>query len=106
MDVTAVFRLKITDEQATLVMQSCTHNVPYGEHFRVEDTLRLKAIPGGGVAYDKWTKGVWVKPLPWALSPVTSFVEKKIIREAKGSATLLGRILQEAGLRSIPSTGL
>merc|ERR1712216_426575 len=82
MDVTAVFRLRSTDDQAVLVMQSCTHNVPYGEHFRIEDIVSLRVAPGGGVAYEKWTKGVWVKHLPWALAPVKTYTEKKIVREA------------------------
>merc|ERR1712232_1387771 len=90
--VTAVFRLRVTADEVILVMQSCTHGVPYGDYIRVEDILQLKRSPSG-VALQKWTIPQWVKPLPWTHGIVRVFTEKKVLSEARSGALVLERIL-------------
>ncbi|CAE7279559.1 Scn11a [Symbiodinium sp. CCMP2456] len=55
----------VADAQpVVLVMQTCSHDAPYGEHFRVQETLRFVRADRG-VELQRWVEVIWVKA--WAL---------------------------------------
>ncbi|CAK0796484.1 unnamed protein product [Prorocentrum cordatum] len=84
MDSSMLVRMKTTEDQLTLVMSTCSHNVPYGECSRIEDRLHFTPDAArGGVAVAKWIGLVWVKSLPWALGPAAGFLEKQVHDQAK-----------------------
>jgi len=66
-------------EPVVFVQQSCTHDAPYGENFRVQDTLHFSAHGSGGVVLQRWTEVIWLKALPWALGMLKPIIESKAV---------------------------
>lgn len=97
--VTAVFQYRRTAEEAVVIMHSATPGVLYGDHFRVEDIIRIRPHPDGTAELRKWTEAVWVKPLPWTLGFVKKFIEFKVRSEAKAGARTMDRMIGELGAR-------
>lgn len=98
--VTATFQFRRSGEEATLVMHSSTHGVPFGDSFRVEDTIRF-GPHANGVEFRKWTKAAWIKPMSWTLKPVKIFLERKVRSEARAGCTIMERMLREVGTRGL-----
>eukprot|EP00927_Polykrikos_kofoidii_P061839 TRINITY_DN56668_c0_g1_i1.p1 TRINITY_DN56668_c0_g1~~TRINITY_DN56668_c0_g1_i1.p1 ORF type:complete len:488 (-),score=58.81 TRINITY_DN56668_c0_g1_i1:59-1522(-) len=94
--VTVVFRLRSTDEEVVLSSQCCTHEVPFGENFRVQETCGIRGLFGGGVEVKKWTDIIWTSPLSWAFRSLQNMIEKRAKAETKNSlptfAAIVGRM--------------
>eukprot|EP00439_Symbiodinium_sp_Y106_P022385 s836_g2.t1 len=88
--------LGIADSQpVVLVMQTCSHDAPYGEHFRVQETLRF--VPADrGVELQRWVEVIWVKSLPWALGALRRIIETKTVTGAEEAQPDIVRIIKEA----------
>uniref|UniRef100_A0A7S2M632 VASt domain-containing protein n=1 Tax=Zooxanthella nutricula TaxID=1333877 RepID=A0A7S2M632_9DINO len=87
--VTAVYRLHISNDSVVMTTQTCSHDVPYGENFRVHETLMFKSS-GTGVRVTKWAEIMWVADLPWTHGMLKGIIDKKAKAD---SATNLGPLL-------------
>merc|ERR1712151_834288 len=63
--VTAVFRLHPQSDQLVFTVQMCSHDIPYGENFRIHETVIFKAKSSGGVETKQWVEVMWIASLPW-----------------------------------------
>lgn len=70
-------------EPVTLISQTCTHDAPYGENFRVQDTLRFIPHPAGGVEVQRWVDVIWIQALSWTVSALKGIIESKSVDGAK-----------------------
>ncbi|CAE7750814.1 CACNA1H [Symbiodinium pilosum] len=86
----------IADNQpVVLVMQTCSHDAPYGEHFRVQETLRFVRTDGG-VELQRWVEVIWVKSLPWSMTPLKKIIEVKTVTGAEEADKAIVQFIQEA----------
>lgn len=86
----------VADAQpVVLVMQTCSHDAPYGEHFRVQETLRFVRADRG-VELQRWVEVIWVKSLPWALGALRRIIETKTVTGAEEAQPDIVRIIKEA----------
>jgi len=85
----------ISDSQpVVLVLQMCSHDAPYGEHFRVQETVRFTRA-AGGVDMQRWVEVVWVKSLPWALGALRRIIETKTVAGAEEADAEVVEIIQK-----------
>merc|ERR1712060_402624 len=91
--LTEVFQLRAEENTVVLTSQYCTHDIPYGESFRIQETIAFQALPSGEVEFKKWCEVIWVPPLPWYFNPVKKFVENKTREELAGTAQYLFPII-------------
>jgi len=84
-NVTTVYRLRVGDERLVLTYQTCTHDVTFGENFRVQETYSFVPVSGGGAEVRQWIEVVWVAPLPWTHSAIKSYIEKKTKSDSAGA---------------------
>eukprot|EP00445_Apocalathium_hangoei_P092778 CAMPEP_0204245768 /NCGR_PEP_ID=MMETSP0361-20130328/97800_1 /ASSEMBLY_ACC=CAM_ASM_000343 /TAXON_ID=268821 /ORGANISM="Scrippsiella Hangoei, Strain SHTV-5" /LENGTH=518 /DNA_ID=CAMNT_0051218977 /DNA_START=25 /DNA_END=1581 /DNA_ORIENTATION=+ len=92
--ITAVYRLTVQGDQLVLTVQMCSHDVPYGENFRVHETLRFKPLPTG-VSVEKWVEIMWVAALPWTHGILKGIIESKTKADAAKDLKNLVTVLQE-----------
>jgi len=92
--VTATLRMRASDDEAVVLMQTLAHDAPFGENFRTQEIMRFQAT-GEGVRVLKWGAVVWVQALAWHMAPVTKIVETKSIEGMRGSYDAMARSLQE-----------
>ncbi|CAK8989265.1 Voltage-dependent T-type calcium channel subunit alpha-1H [Durusdinium trenchii] len=87
----------IPDSQPViLVMQSCSHDAPYGEYFRIQETL-IFSKGKQGTDLKRWVSVLWVKSLPWALGALRNIIESQTISDSqKAHDDLVKYILQAA----------
>jgi len=95
--VTAIYRLRSEPSRAVLTHQTCTHDVTFGENFRVQETLAFEPLSGGGVELKHWVEIVWVAPLPWTHGAIKSYIEKKARGEAVEGLPVLLAIIKDLG---------
>jgi len=81
-NITAVFRVFQRDNMVFMTTQSCSHDVPFGENFRVHETVAFKPSPSGGVDIEKWVEIMWVAALPWTHGVLRGVIEKKAKADA------------------------
>ncbi|CAE8609723.1 unnamed protein product [Polarella glacialis] len=93
--VTALWHLSCQEGQVTLTYQSCTHDVPFGENFRVQETIVFRPSSSGELCMTKWAECVWVAPLPWTHGVIKAFIEKRCKAEATGAVPLFLRLVRE-----------
>lgn len=93
--VTMVFRAEIKQSEVRISQETCTHDVAFGESFKVQDLLVFKPDPSGGVAFLKWTVVKWEQALPWSCSVIKPFVERKTRSGSIDGGKTFLRILQE-----------
>lgn len=91
---TIVVSLKEAEDEVAMVYQTCTHDVPFGEAFRVQETLRMTPDEAGGITLDRWVEVAWVKNLPWGLGMVKTVVDKQVKSKAHGSHARILALLQ------------
>lgn len=94
--ITAVYRLRMQGDEMIMTLQTCSHDVPYGENFRVHETLLFKALPTGGVVIDKWVEIMWVAALPWTHGVLKSIIESRTKADAAADLGNLVSVLKEA----------
>lgn len=75
--VTFLARLGCSPDKVTLVQEVCSHDVPYGENFWVQDVMTFNNDPSGGVILEKFTIIRWVTALPWYAAMLGPFIETK-----------------------------
>lgn len=93
--VTMVYRLRRNDERVVMTSQTCTHEVTFGENFRVQETLLFQPSDGPCLEAAKYAEIIWVAPLPWTHSAIKSFIEKKAKADSTTSMGNFLRIVQE-----------
>lgn len=97
-NMTVVYRMRCTDDAIVLTSQCCTHEVTFGENFRVQETCYMRPCPEGGVELKKWTEIVWVAPLSWAFRSLQRLIESRAKGDSAKSipkmAALLGEVTQ------------
>jgi len=84
------------DDELLMQLQQCTHDVPQGECFRVQECLRFRSHPPGGLTYSKWTTVSWVKPLPWLFTPMKSITESRTAAGAKDASVVFVEAMTKA----------
>lgn len=94
-NITAVYRLHPQDDTLVMTLQTCSHDVPYGEKFRVHETLLFKPLPSGGVLIEKWVEVMWIAPLPWTHGMLKSIIEQKTKTDAAKDLSCFVSVLQE-----------
>lgn len=93
---TSAFRLHSGPGEVTLVQQSYTRDVMYGDRFKIQHTISFKQEPDGVVSR-QWASVVWDQPLPWTHSMIRHFVEKKATADSRKMAPQVLRMIEEAG---------
>lgn len=83
-------------EHELLMCQRSHADVLYGDRFRVQNLLLVKASPNGGVDLCQFGEVVWIQPLPWGQGLVGKIIEKRMLHELKDRARDFERILTEA----------
>lgn len=83
-------------DELLVLLQQCMHDVPYGENFRVHETMSFRPRAGGGVTFSKWTLVKWVKSLPFMMAPMRPITESKTAAGSHGGAEAFIRGLREA----------
>lgn len=83
--VTAVSRLHEQDGVAIFTVQFCSHDIPFGEHFRVHETLKFQADGRGDVRATRWTEVMWITSLPWAFGILKPIIEQRSRADALGN---------------------
>jgi len=83
--VTAVFRMHPQDGQLLFTVQFCSHDIPYGENFRVHETVLFKTSPNNGVATEQWVEVMWIASLPWTHGILKSIIEQKSKADGLGT---------------------
>lgn len=81
--MTTVYCLKITNDEITLVYQTHTHDVMYGDKFRAQDLHVWRPLADGGVEYRKWSSAVWLDSLPWTHGVVKSAINAKTVQTGR-----------------------
>merc|ERR1711920_1046726 len=74
---TMVLGFSKSAEELLVFIQQVTHDVPCGENFRVQETMRFCPHPQGGLVLNKWTLVKWVKALPWMMAAMRPITESK-----------------------------
>lgn len=90
---TKIYRLHFCGDKMTLTNQSTTHDITFGENFRVVEEVTFEAHPSGGVEFKLYCDVVWVTPLPWTHKMVKAYIEKKSKETAVTSVACLREIL-------------
>merc|ERR1711948_74310 len=72
--VTAVFRMHPQAGQVVFTVQFCSHDIPYGENFRVHETVVFKAGPKEGVETEMFVEVLWIASLPWTHGILKSII--------------------------------
>lgn len=81
-NITAVFRVQKRANMVFMTTQTCSHDVPFGENFRVHETVIFKPSAGGGIEIEKWVEIMWVAALPWTHGVLRGVIEKKAKADA------------------------
>mmetsp|Transcript_11189 Transcript_11189/g.29798 ORF Transcript_11189/g.29798 Transcript_11189/m.29798 type:complete len:416 (+) Transcript_11189:74-1321(+) len=87
-------RMHDNGEDVQLLQQSYTHDVLYGDCFKVHNLLSFCEEPAGGIVIKQWVATVWEKPLPWTHGFVKLFVERKVRADATHNAPRFGEALR------------
>mmetsp|Transcript_3705 Transcript_3705/g.13699 ORF Transcript_3705/g.13699 Transcript_3705/m.13699 type:complete len:461 (-) Transcript_3705:483-1865(-) len=74
--VTAVFRLFKEADDLVFTVQMCSHDIPYGDNFRVHETAVFKPA-GNDVEATTWVEVMWIAQLPWTHGILKSIIEQK-----------------------------
>lgn len=93
-NVTQVLAYRSSDDELSVVMQAVTHDVPFGEDFRVQEMYKWRSQPEGGVQFQCWSQIVWTRQLPWTHGVLKSFVAKKAAGESKECAAIISKFVQ------------
>lgn len=83
-------------DELLVVLQQCTHDVPYGENFRVHETMSFRPHAEGGVTFSKWTVVRWIKALPFMMAPMRPITESKTAAGSPGGAEAFLHWLRQA----------
>lgn len=97
--VTAVWQLSSEDGGITMTGQFHAHGVPFGETFRMQETISIRPSPNGaaGLELKKWFHCLWVAPLPWTHAIVKIAVERQGMDKAISGLPAFARILDDLG---------
>lgn len=97
--VTVVWQLNSEDEGITLTGQSYAHGVPFGDNFRMQDTVTIRPSSNGAASLElkKWFETVWVAPLPWTHGIVKSAIESQGMDKSIAGLPFFARILEDLG---------
>lgn len=90
---TAVWQMTCTETCIRVTYQTCTHEVPFGENFRIQETVSFEK-EGAGIEMKKWANVVWVSSLPWTHGIVKTFTEQKAIDTATKSFGMMQSFLE------------
>lgn len=93
---TTVYRLRRSEPgEVTLVQQSYTGDVLYGDRFKIQNTISFKE-DACGVVSRQWAEIVWDQPLPWHSSLIRHFIEKRSRADAIRYAPQLLCMIEDA----------
>lgn len=94
--VTTAVRLKETDKEVVMLYQTTTHDAPFGETFRVQDTLTFTEDEEG-VVLNRWCEIIWVGSLPWGMGMVIKpAVESSVKAKSAESQPRFVEMIQKA----------
>lgn len=93
-----VWRLRGDHNELVLVEHTYTHDILYGDRFKVECTLSFRPSGKGGVTMRQWVEIIWDKPLPWTHGVLKHMIEAKAKNDVAAFGGELARILQDAVL--------
>lgn len=102
--MTSVFRLKDTEDEVVLVTRSASHDIPLGEHFRVQEILSFRSAAAkkgtcAGVSLTTWVEAQWVKAVPWGLGAIKPIFESSTLKRARQQDEALVKILERSQQR-------
>jgi len=93
---TTVYRLRRSEsDELTMVQQSYTGDVMYGDRFKIQNTISFKE-DAGGVVSRQWAEIVWREALPWHSSLIRHFIEKRSRADAIRYAPQLLCMIEDA----------
>jgi len=78
--VTAIFRLLSQDGDLIITCQLCSHDIPYGDSFRVHETARFRPTAESGVKSietTNWVEVMWIASLPWTHGVLKSIIDQR-----------------------------
>mmetsp|Transcript_104458 Transcript_104458/g.204884 ORF Transcript_104458/g.204884 Transcript_104458/m.204884 type:complete len:332 (+) Transcript_104458:89-1084(+) len=83
-------------DELLVLLQQCTHDVPYGQAFRVQETMSFRTASGGGSTFSKWTSVRWIQDLPWIAKAIKPITESKTRAGSPAGGQAFIKVLQEA----------
>lgn len=92
--VTVICRAESSEDSLTLIMHTCTHDVMFGENFRVQDVFSFKSVDDG-LEFKKWTSVIWIKPLSFVYSAITVAVESQTKTKSQEAGAYLAKLLRQ-----------
>lgn len=87
--MTVLCRLGCSERRVVLVQEACTHEVPYGENFLVQDITVFQILPSGGVSMQKYASVKWVSNLPFIARWMKPIIESQSKGGSKEAAEKL-----------------
>lgn len=91
--ISQVYSLSFTESEVILVQQTTSHDVMFGDNFRVQQTFSWRYADEDTVEQSTWLEVVWVRPLPWTHGVIKTFIDKSAKKEAKELAASLAWII-------------
>jgi hypothetical protein len=93
---TTVYRVRRAESgEVTMVQQSYTGDVMFGDRLKIQNTISFKE-EACGVVSRQWQEIIWDKPLPWAYSIIRHFIEKRSRSDAIRYAPQLLCMIEDA----------
>merc|ERR1712190_553319 len=83
--VTAIYRLCQEADGLVFTVQFCSHDIPFGENFRVHETVQFKPDDTNGVEATKWVEVMWIASLPWTHGVLKAIIESKSKADGLGN---------------------
>jgi len=82
-------------DELIVLIQQVTHDVPFGNTFRVHEVMVFRSAPGGGSVFSKWTSVKWGDDLPWYASAIKPITESKTKAGSPAGGEAFARILRQ-----------
>lgn len=85
------------DDEELVMLQQVTHDVPFGENFRVHEAMSFRRdASSDGVSFSKWTTIKWIKDLPWHVSMIRPITESKTMAKSPEGGQAFLKAVQSA----------
>merc|ERR1719401_237592 len=81
---------QVSDDELLVFLQQLTHDIPYGDYFRVHEVFSFSNL-ASGVSFNKWTWVDWIMDLPWLVTAMKPITESK----AKAASPAAGEAFVE-----------
>lgn len=93
---TAIFTLRVSDEEIFLSSQAIMHDVLFSDRLRVQELHSWRLAPGGGVEYRKWADIIYLKSMPFGFGVAKGWLEGKTRERSRLGGPAMLRLFAES----------